>query len=170
MAHERCKKCGGSAYKICSGCYDKLKAENERLMKIQENDANGYAAVKEDFRLANIQNQELQKLCGEAADIVHLSEMPGPGKLELYTLLANAANGLQPVGVNAGAQSQEVMERMSRLYSYLSLVRHRHLFRATDDYLIRDIDQALAAGEKTLDPWWKEQMAARHASAAQKAK
>lgn len=24
MGHDKCSKCGGSAYKVCSGCYDKM--------------------------------------------------------------------------------------------------------------------------------------------------
>jgi hypothetical protein len=36
-----------------------LKEENTRLMKIQENDANGYALVKEQLSNALLQNREL---------------------------------------------------------------------------------------------------------------
>ncbi len=31
MAHDRCSKCGGSAYKVCSGCYDAMVLQNEGL-------------------------------------------------------------------------------------------------------------------------------------------
>jgi len=33
MAHDRCSKCGGSAYKVCSGCYDRALLQNEGMQK-----------------------------------------------------------------------------------------------------------------------------------------
>lgn len=52
---------------------------------------------------------------------------------------------------------ESCMEAMSSLYSLLSLVRHRHLPRGLAD-LEKDIDQALLAGDKLLQPWWKSKL------------
>ncbi len=52
----------------------------------------------------------------------------------------------------------QLLERMNDLYSYLSLLRHRHIPRTTDDRLIRDIDAVLGKGEESLKEWWSERL------------
>jgi len=62
----------------------------------------------------------------------------------------------------------QILDRMSSLYSYLSLVRHRHLPVGTDDHLIRDIDQALGNGSESLKEWWAERQAENQKKALEK--
>jgi len=68
-----------------------------------------------------------------------------------------------------GRLVEQLLGRMNDLYSYLSLVRHRHLPRNTDDRLIRDIDQALGAGSESLKEWWaQKQIENQRQASAQK--
>lgn len=62
----------------------------------------------------------------------------------------------------------ELLERMNSLYSYLSLVRHRHM--PMNDYeLIRDIDEALGKGSESLKEWWAMKQAENQKQASKKA-
>lgn len=49
--------------------------------------------AQKSFEQAKSDNSALQKICGEAADIVHLSEIQAPIKMQFYGLLSTAAKG-----------------------------------------------------------------------------
>lgn len=52
-------------------------------------------------------------------------------------------------------QNDQALQAMNDVYSLLSLVRHRHLPKGLG--LEVDMDKALCAADKFMNPWWKRQ-------------
>lgn len=185
---DKCTVCNGeiattlenhlASSRLCtesSGYRDLLQSHHSLCGKIDE--------MKEELRLSNLQVSELRVLCAEASESIDYERYPA-----LYQLLRKASPTDKPnqEGLKLGESRnlpypqpihdkdavkrnhEHELERMSSLYSYLSLARHRYL-KAPDD-LLKDIDKALVEGEKILKPWWDEQMAAKNAEASKKAK
>lgn len=106
-------------------------------------------------------NNRLHRRCQEAESAARtkVEEVQRAGPSLGRALAAWSAGDQRRRAEAAESQQDVILGQMSALYSYLSLVKHRHLAPALTD-LAKEIEAALCPAEVTLRPFWLRRLRA----------